>query len=185
MLLSVFDEHRHAPQDAVRIGSGVEEPGDTGRLREAFEIAHRAGRLEERCAERFIRRLHDGETHRMLHACSGHVVGAIEGHGVAEDDAAAAKRGAERIVGGHGATLEAIRLGEHDVQRDDGRAKIAKSGHEFSDHVPSPRPLPDRGETAFVHVDDDDPPADRTCRHPAHQPVIDVWYSRPSSIEGR
>ena len=170
----VLDEHGHAPKDAVRIGSGVEEPGDTGRLRETFEIAHRAGRLEERCAERFIRRLYDGETHRMVHACSGHVVGAIEGHGVAEDDAAAAKRGAERIVGGHGAALEAIRLGEHDVQRDDGRAEIAKIGHECSDHVPSPRPLPDRGETAFVHVDDDDPAADRTCRHPAHQPVIDV-----------
>ena len=71
----------------------------------------------------------------MLHACSGHVVGAIEGHGVAEDDAAAAKRGAERIVGGHGAALEAIRLGEHDVQRDDGCAEIAKIGHEFADHV--------------------------------------------------
>ena len=36
----VLDEHGHAPKDAVRIGSGVEEPGDTGRPRQAFEIAH-------------------------------------------------------------------------------------------------------------------------------------------------
>ena len=43
-------------------GSGVEESGDTGRLRQALEVAHRAGRVEERFADLLVRRLHDGET---------------------------------------------------------------------------------------------------------------------------
>ena len=122
--------------------------------------------LEERCAELLIRRLHDGETHRMLHACAGHVVGAIEGHGVAEDDAAAAKRGAERIVGGHGAALEAFRLGE----RCPARRRPRRDREDWTRACRS-RPVAtataDRGETPFVHVDDDDPVADRTCRHRA------------------
>ena len=130
--------------------------------------------MEERRANLFIRRLHDGETDGMVHTRPRHVVTAVERHRVAKDDAAVAQRVGERIVRGHAAALEAIRFGEHDVQRDDGGAEIAQAGDQLPDHVAPPRPLADGGETAFVHVDDDDAIAERTRRHRAHQPVVDV-----------
>ena len=80
----------------------------------------------------------------------------------------------ERVVRGDAAALEAIRLGEHDVERDDGRAELAQTRHQFADHVAPPRPLADAGEAAFVDVDDDDAIARRTGRHRAQQPIVDA-----------
>src|SRR5262249_27409435 len=49
-----------------------------------------------------------------------------------------------------------IGLGKDDVERDRRGAGVSKPRDEASDHIASPRPLADRGQTPLVDVDDDD-----------------------------
>ena len=62
-------QQRHAPEDAVGVGSGVQKTRRAGRFGQHRQVAHRTGRVKEALVvSRLIGRLHDRDADRMQHA---------------------------------------------------------------------------------------------------------------------
>ena len=173
-----LDQQRNAPEQAVGIRRRVEESRGAGRLCQHGKIADGAGRLEERLFGGIVL-AHDREAERMRHARDWRVWDAVERHRVAEHHATGPQRLGQRLVGRGARAFVAVGFREDDVERDRGRAEIAKAGDQLADDVAAPRPLADRGQAAVVDVDDDDPAARRPGRRGAHERVVGAVFPVP------
>ena len=91
-------QQRHAPENAVGIGSGVQETRSARGLRQHRQAAHDAGGVKERRVTSFLSRMNEREGDRMQHARARLGWGVVECHRVAEHDATLAKRRGQRIV---------------------------------------------------------------------------------------
>ena len=121
---------------------------------------------------RIVRRTDDGGAERVQHARARAERRRVERQPVAEHDAPLPQRGGELAVRRHvrsgipgalGALLVPIGFREDDVEGDDRRARVPQPGNQPANDVAAPRPLTDRGQAAFVDVDDDDAGGWRRC----------------------
>jgi hypothetical protein len=74
----VLEHQRDAPEDAVGVGRGVQEPRRTSRPSQNRKVAHRACRAEVGDAVEVVLRLHDGQAERVEAAVGRRARTAVE-----------------------------------------------------------------------------------------------------------
>ena len=152
------------PEDAIRIGRGVEETRRAGRLRQGRQTAHGASGAKEGIVRNLVAPPNDCKPKRVLKARARRSRGAIEGQRIAQNDTAGANRIRQRRVRGWPCPGISVRLREDHVERDRRCSEIAQAIDQFADEVTTPRPLTEGRQTALVDVHNDDPAARRSRR---------------------
>jgi hypothetical protein len=104
----------------------------------------------------------------MQHASGRVKRGAVESHRMPQHDTSVTQDCGERVVRRCRASAffrslaraagiaEPIGFGEDHVEGNRRRAHVPETSDQFTDAVASPRPLPDRRQAAFIHIDNDD-----------------------------